>query len=486
MIEIQAKIHDKYSVEFKVGFVVGETLRESDFVMNTWIFIPNSLDINALTYQKYKFYRDIKSNIRLITPVYNLQELTRPDCLPMKKLRDSCESMVQDPDKEHILEYESQIKMFASILKSSLRDEVIYIRDQPDLTQTPLLANHYLENSETVMREVRQLFNSIEKQRVSPELIELFQFGDEFISNVFEQHTYKLLQFLKVVHPGRFPDLEERIIVRLKQENEYKREKQYAVVDENSSSHNRDFVFRAGTLKKYIESDLFLTARKKKNTFMAEQVLFSLAAGISMIFATVIAFSFQQKYGNFTIPLFIALVLSYMLKDRIKDLMRYYFAHKLSSKFFDHKIRISIRNRKIGWIKEGFDFIAENKTPAKVIELRNRSSLLKAENRYMSEKIILYRERVRLDRIEVNKVSEYAIPGINDIIRFNVSEFVRKMDNPEVPLMTSHEEKGYQVVEGEKIYYLNFIIQCRYEEQTQYKRYRVCLNKLGIKKMDTL
>ena len=37
-----------------------------------------------------------------------------------------------------------------------------------------------------------------------------------------------------------------------------------------------------------------------------------------MIFATGIAFAFQQKYGNFTIPLFVALVISYMLKDRIK------------------------------------------------------------------------------------------------------------------------------------------------------------------------
>ena len=35
----------------------------------------------------------------------------------------------------------------------------------------------------------------------------------------------------------------------------------------------------------------------------------------------------------------IVLVISYMLKDRIKDLLRYYFAHKLGNKYYDKKRR---------------------------------------------------------------------------------------------------------------------------------------------------
>ena len=75
------------------------------------------------------------------------------------------------------------------------------------------------------------------------------------------------------------------------------------------------------------------------------RVSHSIAAGMAMIFATAIAFAFQQKYGNFTMPLFIALFLvrafventilitsKYRELRRIinaptvqKDLMRYYF-----------------------------------------------------------------------------------------------------------------------------------------------------------------
>ena len=104
----------------------------------------------------------------------------------------------------------------------------------------------------------------------------------------------------------------------------------------------------------------FLNAKKKREGIIAEQVYFSVAAGISMIFATAIAFSFQQRYGNFTMPFFVALVVSYMLKDRIKELFRYYFAHKHRSKYFDNKTTFGIGHNQIGWSREGFDFISQS------------------------------------------------------------------------------------------------------------------------------
>ena len=78
MIDLQTKIHDKFTLEFKVGFIAKKNqniLNVNDFVMNTWIFVPNSLDINKSKYPKENFYRDIKSGVRLITPSYKLHDL---------------------------------------------------------------------------------------------------------------------------------------------------------------------------------------------------------------------------------------------------------------------------------------------------------------------------------------------------------------------------------------------------------------------------
>ena len=93
MITIQAKKHDNFSVEFKFGFEDNQEAERGEFVVNTWIFVPNSLDINPQTYGKDQFYRDIKSNVRLITPVYLLRELSDRESLPFVSLRTSLERL---------------------------------------------------------------------------------------------------------------------------------------------------------------------------------------------------------------------------------------------------------------------------------------------------------------------------------------------------------------------------------------------------------
>ena len=82
MIDLSTKIHDKFTLEFKVGFNTEQAtkpMKYRDYVMNTWIFVPNSLDINAAKYSKDDFYRDLKSGVRLITPSYELHELANND-----------------------------------------------------------------------------------------------------------------------------------------------------------------------------------------------------------------------------------------------------------------------------------------------------------------------------------------------------------------------------------------------------------------------
>lgn len=184
-------------------------------------------------------------------------------------------------------------------------------------------------------------------------------------------------------------------------------------------------------------------------------------------------------------PFFVALVVSYMLKDRIKELSRYYFAHKLGRRFFDHRTDVSLSNHNIGWSKESMDFISESKVPAEVLKTRNRSAILEADNRNNREKIILYRRLVRLNRKSLNECSQYPTSGMNDIIRFNVSNFVQKMDNPIVPLFIPGENGSIGIVKGEKMYYINLVIQFKNEEQSEYKRYRIVMNRKGIKEIES-
>lgn len=482
MIDTQVRIHDRFSIEFKVGFKVKHKPEPNNFAFNMWMFIPNSVDINRDTYSQGQFYRDLKSKVRLITPVFLLREIAAGKAIPLKNLVTSFNNVASKPDRRAVNEYEYEIKMFMAILKSSIRDEVSHIMNIPNNAEVEYMVNEYIINVRKIAEAYRQLNHIINTPTISQDIFNYFLFGDEFMSNTIGQQTYRLLRDIENRNDTSYANILKGLGGLINSEQRHRKEKEYPIVEAESYNNNRNVVFRQGILKKYIESDLFLHAKRKRDGVAMEQIYFSAAAGLSMIFATAIAFSFQQKYGNFTMPLFVALVISYMLKDRIKDTMRYYFAHRLKEKYFDNKTTISMKEAPVGWIKEGMDFISDERVPQEVMDIRSRSPLLQAENRINDEKIILYRKMVRIDSdMLINDESDkYTIAGINDIMRFYLTNLILKTDNAEVPLYTLDDEGHSLNVKGQKIYYLNIIIQMQHEEQSEYKRYRVVFNRKGV------
>jgi hypothetical protein len=131
-------------------------------------------------------------------------------------------------------------------------------------------------------------------------------------------------------------------------------------------------------------------------------------------------------------------------------------------------------------------FTSQSKVPAEVSKIRSRSAILEADNRSNREKIILYRKLVRLNRQSLNDCSQYPTNGMNDIVRFNVSNFIQKMDNPIVPLYTPGENGEIEIVKGEKMYYINLVLQLNNEDQITYKRYRIVLNRKGIREIEKM
>ena len=137
MIDLETKIHDKFTLEFKVGFNTETAERQTkfrDYVMNTWIFVPNSLDINAAKYSKDDFYRDLKSGVRLITPSYGMHELAYDDeLLPSKSLITNFNDLHAAPDDTQDLIH--SIRMYCAISKSAFRDECLAISQLTDSSQ---------------------------------------------------------------------------------------------------------------------------------------------------------------------------------------------------------------------------------------------------------------------------------------------------------------------------------------------------------------
>ena len=492
MVRIRTRIHDKFSLEFKIWYARQEGAGNSgkpvsQYRLENWIFVPATLDINALTYSREQFYSDIVNHYRTITPVYTLDEVAYGQsgsvsgnkisynpkaCGPLGYLSNAVYNLINYPTDENVAEYEYQIKMFCAIYKSAVRERYNLLKG--DISSEGL--ERFRKDSFAVLRNYGLLMDCL-KENVKATLYNYCSFGEEFIINLTQSYAYRLYG-----KDSKIPLLSEWLV----ELGGYKSGRGFNVLNEEKPMKNANLLYRWSVLKKYVESDLYLSADKRKNGVLQEQVYYSIAAGLSMVFATAMTFTFQQKYGNFTMPLFVALVVSYMLKDRIKELVRSAFSSNRKLKYFDNKTRLSVKDNIIGVCKEGFDIVPQSKVPQEITDIRNRSMIVDVENRINQESVLFYRNLVEVDHGKLAETSEYSIEGINEIFMLNLSSFVKKMDNPENSYRICKPDGETVSVSVKKIYYINFICRISYDDKVLCKRYRIAMNRDGIIDLETL
>ena len=477
MIDIQTKIHDQFSIEFKVGFSGTEGVKTGHFDVNSWIFIPNGLNINKQTYVKDRFYSDMKSNVRLLTPAFTLKQMVEGEEAPIHHVEKALEALLAESTPERMSEFEFQLKLFASIFKSSIRNASANIMAhavEPD-TRDRCLA--YTEEVGRVLREFRGLRSRIDSGH--EEMLTKFGFADEFISHQADIRTMKVLKAISRNQQTQWRDAFSAMAALVTDEKLYKEAQGYSHAVIGDEANNRKLLYRHSLLKKYIESALFLKVNTTQDGQAVKQISFSLAAGLAMMVYLLITMPFQKYLGNYPSLIFFILVLFYILKDRIKELTRWLFAYQLKDKYYDNKTVVSIKNRQVGWLKEGMDFITDEKVPGEVLKLRARNKL-EADNKLLDEKIILYRKRVEIDNAVLRNQYDYEFKGINDIIRYHINYLTKKMDNPESSLDCLDENQQVRTIKAERVYVLHFVMQFKWEDQVEYKVFHVMVNRNGI------
>lgn len=470
MIDIRAKAHDKYSIEFKIKFIGAHNEQKSDFAINSWIFIPNSLDINSKTYDKQAFLNDVKLNVRLCTPDFELEELVRSDNRPFSILQQSVENLQSIPSdsmpsSKEYKDYEFRTKLYASILKSSIRDRYNELESSP--CPEAKIDTLFVQPIRQIVTQFRNLTYIIPQSAKTPYLL-----ADEFINHLVNIYSIRLYS-----HTENSPTLSQLIL----DEDAYKTQQGYLAIDPSgtNSKQNNDIVERHGLLKKYFGNSLYLKCQTDKDGKAVEQFWFGIAAGLAMIISTLIALPFQHYWSNYPIFIFLILVVAYMLKDRSKEYMRKIFANQLKNKYFDSKTDLSLNEQRVGWIKESVDYVGLDKVPAQVLSEREPSTI-ETSNMKWDERIILYRKRVFVDNQTLRQSKAYSYDGINAIIRLHLQHLTQKMDDPVINLKHMLSDLSIINVPAQKIYTLHFVLQCQSANIIEYHHFTIRLSRDGI------
>jgi len=327
---------------------------------------------------------------------------------------------------------------------------------------------------------------------VDEQIFTAYKFTDESLSLLIEESAVEMFQIVEVyLKKGDKIDFKQKLYEQVETETKYRKSQGYHSVLKESDD-NEEYAFRASVLKKYASSVLFLSTTVRREGTELEHFLFAVAAGFSMIFATIVAFYFQQKYGQLTFPVFIALVIGYMFKDRIKELGKNLFAKYLENTLYDRRTTIHTQDgkHKLGVLREKVTFVREKDIPSPILRARNRDQMTELDNEGQGENIICYTKDIVLFTHVFKEVfvDGPGITGINDIMRFDVRPYLKKMAEP-VQSRNYLEAGQFKTFLCHKVYHLNFISRYRSIQPKQDKldkRLRLILNREGIKRVEQL
>ena len=484
MIEDSVKIHDNFSLEIKSIYENISKKKKTKYNTITYLFIPNGLNINNETYAKSKFYNDVKVYIRYNASEYTLDDILNLNSGPLIQLKKSIDKIIRGKiSKKNKLEFEAKVKMLGAILNNTLKIKFTFLKVE-NKKDNSAADSVYFNKITLFLENYRELIFKIENLQVNDYLKQIMKFGDEYISNIISYNLIKLLEYYRNINTKE-RKLKE-VIQLIKGEQEYRKLNNYDTTTKDDY-YDEILLHQRSQLKKYIEGILFLNRDIRKDGAFIEQSIFAIAAGFAMVFSTGIAFYYQQIYGNFTLPFFIALVIGYMFKDRIKSSISLLFISKASSFFYDFKIKIKDpENNIIGLIKENFTFVPYKKLGPKVKIHRYKNKFSNEDYDLFGEQIVQYKKKISIYPKKFGKeISDDRLNSLVDITRINFYRFIPQMDDPKKNYSFLKKGKIINRV-GNKIYHINVIQKFYTEKGIEFKRYRVIMNRKGIKRIETI
>lgn len=495
LLQNRLDIHDRKQFELKLEYQPSGAGAETRYHVETYLFLPASLNIDEENYPREDFYGDIHNYVRLKTPVFSIEELIAHATSPLLDIERATDTSTQIDESQLVYD----VKLLSCVFRGALRrfaqlvdTHCNAIEGQKDpgcpsslealiadgSRATTKLLTRFRAALEALMRRPLQ-----EKTRVSVRLV------DEYMSLSVEQFFRKAVTDMDVLpRTGAFIQLRKELMAEVLREEDYRKANKLRSVL-SPTGDNEEYMHRIGFLKKFCMNILFLAARRTSKRRGFEEVLFAIAAGLAMTFATGVAFWAQLRFPQISMSFFLALVVGYMLKDRIKEGLRRGFASFAAKHLFDRTAEIvdPVTKREIATCKEKVEYGAAVKVPEEINDLRRLDDFVTVSQGELSETVIRYQKEIVLDVSELPHVAD-TVSGVTDIIRLNVERLLRDMDDPELSLeYVDMEDFSIGRVRGAKSYQVDLAFRFTTDEAAQKRTtiqlVRLVLDRNGIKRM---
>lgn len=452
------KQHGKKQIEVKQKIRITDKTKKLKYRVDTFFIFPGALQITENNFKKEEFKHNLKCYLSLSEQSPSLSGL-----------RNELSELRLSPGQEE--ESDDFYRRFCLKYKTALQESSRSLMENQELSVEETEA--FLQTVNKLLEEFRKIKSS---QENSDHLVQLLDKLDEYLTVV----TAFCLRDLSEVCIGE----PRNKILSFWQEVEKYRASRFPVESIEGENKESAFLMRWSFLKKFVQSSLFLDIRYKQGAPLLTHSIYGSAAALSMLFATVVAFFYQDRYGSLSRNLFFALVIAYIFKDRLKEIVRDWLSNVIFRRWIpDRRLFIFLGKKKVGCAKENFDFVSLNELPISNKDILQEDARLLSDcfrqsklTPYACDSIFRYSREITLS------ASEFPDEAcLIDIIRFNISEFLHNLGatSEGLPFFCDNGKSP----KGEKLYNIYLFRSFCVGEKSDSEVIRVTVNAKAVRRI---
>lgn len=457
---VRVSSHGERELELNVTYPVLPNTKEALYELDWYIFTPPQLEINETRYGVASFYKNLVHNVRYAPFSLSLESLADPDCdlSPLKRVRDmlSQATSVSAVDEAGLI-YE--LRVLSNIFHGQLR--AIRNRFKSEMaehidTKTPCHAlEKLLGDAEKVLSELRALLPSFLEPQITDVLRQAVSWTDESVSRKIEKELFRILPMIP--NTSCCAELKQRVLTRIKHEQDHREEHGYPTqMDPTDSQSTEYFIYRENMLKKWTHSAMYMRTEPRRLLARISHFISGFAAAAAMAFAVLATILTQQFYAQFTLPWAIFVVVAYIFKDRLKEMLRQGLIAYLPQLVADEMLYLvdPSEDKRVGAFRSRIRFCTPAELPEEVQRLRGvqRNPF---RNILPPESVLHYHRKLRLQCTKLLK-GHQRLEEVDEITRLNLESWFDKMDRP-TNYINYLNDGVVETCIGNRVYHVNMV-----------------------------
>ncbi len=475
------RIHDPFQLELKRDLPLesqARTQRTTPHTLEAWFWVPGQLGLDEPVFHREAFYRDLTAYVRFHTP-----RATDTDAL-LARLAPVGEALARiaagRPHGMDATVVHRELRLFAAVFRAGQRDGVR--RCLAHLHEDPLRAEH-LDAGTFVLARFRAFRTAASSPSLPAHDAEALLAVEDFLSLQAIEGWYALLAAIHLVEGLRDGAAAARLRAAIASETDQRAlSGLQGRLDPDDAVTNERFVTRMNTLKKFVLAVLHVRLVHSRRTQHVQDLLFGVAAALAMTVAVALQVWTAWTVGMPTGPgpalvVFVGTAVGgYILKDRMKEWLKGWFAARIPQWLHDRRTELVSEAGHLGSVEETVHLVRPDDVAPDVRAMRvnGEGSITAGERAH--EDVVHYRRTTSF----LHEGAPPEMQAVDEILRFHVERWLRRMDEPTRNLSQLQPDGSVKRIRAAK----NYTVQVILRLDGTLERYAVVLNKKGLVRVE--